>query len=164
MTITNHLLFFNKKVHMVGLSERLIEKLKFILKPTLVRKTSLQTNEWLNNINPNYITICPQPLLVMDYSRKIQLCNFILRHSNNIYHPPQNVKWNCSRNILILVYFTQIWLISDYTSFQNNHYSEGNLYFFFFWKGKLNFKSPSEFYVPIITQSTLNRCHQVCKE
>lgn len=42
MTITNHLLFFNKKVHMVGLSERLIEKLKFILKPTLVRKTSLQ--------------------------------------------------------------------------------------------------------------------------
>lgn len=92
MTITNHLLFFNKKVHMVGLSERLIEKLKFILKPTLVRKTSLQTNEWLNNINPNYITICPQPLLVMDYSRKIQLCNFILRHSNNIYPPPQNVK------------------------------------------------------------------------
>lgn len=62
MTITNHLLFFNKKVHMVGLSERLIEKLKFTLKPALVRKTSSQTNEWLNNTNPNYITLFPSSL------------------------------------------------------------------------------------------------------
>lgn len=44
MTNTNNLLVSNKKAHMVGLSERLIEKLKFILKPTLVRKTSSQTS------------------------------------------------------------------------------------------------------------------------
>jgi hypothetical protein len=45
---TKHLLASNKKIHMGGIAEKPVEKLKFILKPAIARKTSSQTSEWLN--------------------------------------------------------------------------------------------------------------------
>ena len=57
----------------------------------------------------------------------------------------------------ILVYFRQIWLVSNYISAQSSLRGQS-----FMRKGKLKFKLPSEFY-PLSPNQYWSICHQVCK-